>query len=408
MSSDIVKIISRLDPNNAQGHDMLSIQIIKLCGNSICKHLSIIIKDCLSEAKFPHEWKKDNVVPVHKKGTKQSLENYRPMSLLPICSKIFERLICNEMFTFFTENNLISPNQSGFRPGDSCVNQLLAITYEIYKSFDEGFEVRGVFLDISKAFEKVWHEGLLLKLNQNGISGNLLKLLRDFLSHRKQRVVINGQHSSWNNAGGGGVPQGSILGPLLFLIYINDLSNNLSSNFKLFADKLFSVVNNIHTSAATLSQGLKAITNWAFQWKIIFNSDLSKQAQEVIFSRKIKKLLHPTLLFNNIPLNNSLFQKHLGLTLDMKLNFSEHVKSITKKISKTMGLLRKFQQILRRSALLTIYKTFIRSWLDYADIIYDQAYNSAFDDQLESIQYNACLAITGAIRVLQQNIYTKS
>ena len=193
-SSDIIKIISRLDPNKAHGHDMLSIRMIKLCGNSICKPLSIIFKDCLSEGKFPHEWKKANVVPLHKKGNKQSLENYRPISLLPICSKIFERLIYNEMFTFFTENNLISPNQSGFRPGDSCVNQLLPITHEIYKSFDEGFEVRGVFLDISKAFDKVWYDGLLLKLNQNGISGNLFKFLRDFLSYRKQRVVLNGHH----------------------------------------------------------------------------------------------------------------------------------------------------------------------------------------------------------------------
>ena len=162
-----------------------------------------------------------------------------------------------------------------------------------------GFEVRGVFLDISKAFDKVWHEGLLLKLNQNGIFGNLLKLLRDFLSYRKQQVVLNGQHSPWDNANAG-VPQGSILGPLLFLIYINDLSNNLSSNCKLFADDtfLFSAVNNIHTSATTLCRDLNAITNWAFQWKIIFNPDLSKQAHDVIFSRKIKKLLHPTLLFN--------------------------------------------------------------------------------------------------------------
>ena len=239
--------------------------MIKLCENSICKPLSIIFKDCLNESKFPHEWKKANVVPVHKKGNKQSLENYRPISLHRICSNIFESLIYNEMFTFFTENNLISPNQSGFRPGDSCVNQLVAITHEIYKSFDEGFEVRGVFLHISKAFDKVWHEGLLLRLNQNGISGNLLKLLSDFLSSRKQRVVLNGQHSSWDNVTAG-VPQVCILGPLLFLIYINNLSNNLSSNCKLFADNtsLFSVVNNIHTSAITLSQDLKAITNWAF------------------------------------------------------------------------------------------------------------------------------------------------
>ena len=140
------------------------------------------------------------------------------------------------------------------------------------------------------------------------------------------------------------------------------MPNNLSSNCKLFADdtSLFSVVNNIHTSATTLSQDLWSITNWAFQWKMIFNPDLSKQAQEVIFSRKIKKLLHPTLLFNNIPLSNSLFQKHHVLTLDVKLNFSEHIKSIAKKINKAMGLLRKFQQILPRSSLLTIYKTFIR------------------------------------------------
>ena len=220
------------------------------------------------------------------------------------------------MFTFFTENNLIYPNQSGFRPEDPCVNQLLLVIHKICKSLDEGFEVRGVFLDISKALNKVWHEGLLFKLNQTGISGNLLKLLCDFLSCQKQQVVLNGQHSSWDNAIIG-VPQGSILRPLLFLIYINDLPNDLSSNCKLFANdmSLFSVVNNIHTSAATLSQDLNAITNWAFQWRMIFNPDLSKQAQEVIFSRKIKKMLHATLLFNNIPLSNSLFQKHLGLTL---------------------------------------------------------------------------------------------
>ena len=128
-------MISHLDPNKANGHDILSIRMIKICGNSICK--------------------KAYVIPVHKKGSKQSLKKHRPISLLPICSKIFERLIYNEMFTFLTETNLISPNQSGFRPGDSCVNQLLAITHEICKSFNEGFEVRGIFLDISKAFDKV-------------------------------------------------------------------------------------------------------------------------------------------------------------------------------------------------------------------------------------------------------------
>ena len=120
------------------------------------------------------------------------------------------------------------------------------------------------------------------------------------------------------------------------------------------------MINIIRTSATTLRKDLNSITNWDFQWKMIFNPDLSKQAQQAIFSRKIKKLLHPTLLFNNIPLRKSLFQKHLGLTLDTKLNLSEAIKSITKKISKTMDLLREFHQILARSSLPTIYKTFIR------------------------------------------------
>ena len=154
---------------------------------------------------------------------------------------------------------MISPNQSGFRPGDSCVNQLIAITHKIYKSFDDGL---WVFLDISKAFDKVWHKGLLLKLSLNGISGNLLKLLRDFLYCRKQRVVLNGQNSSWENVNAG-VPQGSILGPLLFLIYINNLSNGVSSDCKLFANNksFFSVVNDIQSSAATLRNDLTVISN---------------------------------------------------------------------------------------------------------------------------------------------------
>ena len=124
---------------------------------------------------------------------------------------------------------MISPNQSGFRPGDYCVNQLLAITHEIYRSFDGGLEVRGVFLDISKAFDKIWHKGLLVKLSLSSIPGNLLKLLGDFLYFRKQQVVLNRQHSSWENVNTG-LPQGSILGPLLLLIYLNDLSNGVSSS----------------------------------------------------------------------------------------------------------------------------------------------------------------------------------
>ena len=143
---------------------------------------------------FPSVWKKSNVIPMHKKRDKQLIKDYRPVSLLPICGKIFERLIFNIVFKFLGNKNLLNPNQSGFRLSDSCVYQLLSITHEIFSSRDckPSLEVCSVFLDISKAFDKVWHEGLIYKLQTTGISGNLLKLLASFLSEWQQRVLLNG------------------------------------------------------------------------------------------------------------------------------------------------------------------------------------------------------------------------
>ena len=157
---DIVKIIRSLDQNKAHGHDEISICMIKLCASSISKPLHLIFRNCLETESFPKEWKKANIIPVHKKGDKQLITNYRPVSLLPICGKVFEKIIFNSLFVYLNNNNLLNSNQSGFRPGDSCVNQLISITHDIYKAFDANpsLEVKGVFLDLSKAFDKVWHD----------------------------------------------------------------------------------------------------------------------------------------------------------------------------------------------------------------------------------------------------------
>ena len=167
----------------------------------------------------------------------------------------------NEIFSLFIENDLISQNKSDFETVDTCTNQLLSITLEIFKSFDDGWEVRGVFLDISKTFDKVWHEGLLLKLRLKRISGNLLKFMEDFLAIRYHRIVLNWQVSKWA-AVKAGVPQGSIYGLLLFLIYNNNLSNELSSNPRLYADDtfLFSVVRDTNLLTNALNNALKLIT----------------------------------------------------------------------------------------------------------------------------------------------------
>ena len=166
------------------------------------------------------------------------------------------------MFNYFIENSLLSPHQSGFIPGDSCVQQLISITHEIYNAFDCNpyLEVRGVFLDISKAFDKVWHDGLIYKLKRNRITGDLLRLIESFLLDRYQRVVLNGQTSNLNKIKAG-VPQGSMLGPLLFLIYINDLPSELRCSAKLFADdtSLFSVVENVNETTANLNKDLENV-----------------------------------------------------------------------------------------------------------------------------------------------------
>ena len=155
-AEDIGKVIQGLDHNKAHGHDNISICMLKICGDTICKPLEMIFSQALTSGSFPSEWKIGNIVPIHKKSDKQNLINYRPVPLLPICGKIFERLVSGEMFRFFLENKLIAPHQSGFKPGDSCINQLLSITHEIYESFDDGLEVRSVFLDVSKAFDNIW------------------------------------------------------------------------------------------------------------------------------------------------------------------------------------------------------------------------------------------------------------
>ena len=158
--------------------------MIKLCDIALVFPLKLIFETCLREGVFPEMWKKANVVPIHKKNEKNLKENYRPISLLPVFGKIFEKLIYNTLYQHLESNSLLNPNQSGFHPGDSTVNQLLSIVNSISQAFDcdPPLDARSVYLDISKAFDRVWHEGLLYKLRRNGISGRLLLLIESFLA----------------------------------------------------------------------------------------------------------------------------------------------------------------------------------------------------------------------------------
>ena len=198
--------------------------MLELCDKSIAKPLCIIFKNCKLKKAFPNPWKKANVVPIHIKGEKDLIKSYRPVSRAPILENFFKRLIFNSFLKCIDKNELFNPNQSGFRPFRSCVNELLFINHDFFSNCDcdTPKDIRAVFLDISKVFDKIWLLGLIFKFKSFVISDDLLELLKNFLSNRFQRVVLNWQTFEWKKTNAG-VSQGSVLGPLFFLIYINHL-----------------------------------------------------------------------------------------------------------------------------------------------------------------------------------------
>ena len=407
----ILKIIRSLNPNKAHGWDEISIRMEKLSDVSLVTPLKIIFTNCLSQGVFPGIWKCANVVPVHKKNEKNLKSNYRPISLLTIFGKMLEKLMYNSLYSHLDSCDLLNPNQSGFRPGDSTVNQLISITHTIFTAFDcnPPLDVRSVYLDISKAFDRVWHDGLLYKLKRCGISGQLLSVLQSFLKDRKQRTVLNGQCSNWGDILAG-VPQGSILGPLLFLVYINDLTADLTCNVKLFADdtSLFKVVQQPYTAAEDLNHDLELISKWAHDWRMSLNPDPQKQAVELLLSKKRHEIDHPDIFFNNIPVKKVEEHKHLGIILDSKLSFSSHIKSAISKTRKGIGLLKYLSKYLPRHTLNELYKLYVRPNLDYGGVIYhippevcefsQTVILPNLMEKLESVQYSAALAVTGTWR----------
>ena len=336
------------------------------------------------------------------------ISNYRPISLLSALAKIFERIIYKNLYNHLFSNGLITANQSGFCPNDSCTNQLLSLVHEIHEAFDHrnSLEVRFVFLDLSKAFDKVWHDGLIFKLRQNGVEGKFLELIHNYLNNRSQRVMLNGTASARGPIKSG-VPQGSVLGPLLFLVFINDLECGIKSQVKFFADdtSLFSIVKDPNITADELNHDLNLINQWSWQWKMSFNPDPTKPVEEVLFSQKSNSPIHPPLLFNGAQVKRVTQHKHLGLILDSKLTFSDHVNTKISKARKSIGVIKHLAPYLPIKSRDQIFKMHVRPHLDYCDFIYHIPTKISESDpfefsesinylmkKLESTQYQAALA----------------
>ena len=258
-------MLKTLKLGKAAGPDAINNRILKeLSSRPLSFPLCDLFNFSLLKGKVSAIWKEANVTPVFKKDDPSCVSSYRPISLLNTIGKVLEKVIHKHFFNFFRDHNILTPLQSGFVPQDSTVKQLVDIYNTFCKALDEGKEVRAVFCDISKAFDRVWHRGLLYKLQAVVISGSLLQWFTDYLTNRKQRVVLPGVASNWLFFKAG-VPQGSILGPLLFLLYINDIVDDIQST----------LVSMLLLMAGQLNSDLATIHSWTKKWLVTFNPSKS-------------------------------------------------------------------------------------------------------------------------------------
>ena len=394
---EVESVLKSLALGKASGPNGLSNRILRELSNELSTPFCSLFNQSLRSGTFPTQYKEANVCPVPKKGDTSIVSNYRPISLLNSESKVFERLVFKYLYNHLQDNNSLSSLQSGFIPGDSTTNQLTFLYNTFCQALDSGKEVRAVFCDISKAFDRVWHSGLLHKLHAAGVTGEALAWFKNYLSDRKQRVVLPSTSSDWALIRAG-VPQGSILGPLLFLLYINDIVTDIGSNIRLFADdtSLYIIVDNPTTAADYLNMDLIKISRWAATWLVTFNPT---KTEALLFSRKLNRPQHPPLLMQNHQISEVEFHKHLGLYLSNDCTWHYHINYIKEKAWFRINIMRKLKFKLDRKSLETIYTTFIRPLIEYGDVIWDNC--TQYEKQeLDKIQNEAARIATGTTKLV--------
>ena len=393
-TKEVEDLLSSIDISKSIGPDGVHPRILKECAVVIAPSLTKLFNMSLTKGVFPKQWKVANVTPVHKKDAKSLTNNYRPISLLSIVGKVLEKIVFKRVFNYFRDNFLLSVFQSGFTPGDSTVNQLVNLYHILCEALDKKKEVRIVFCDISKAFDRVWHKGLIYKLECMGIRGILLKWFISYLDDRYQRVVIKGQKSSLGKIKAG-VPQGSVLGPLLFLVYINDITNVVNNQIRLFADDttLFITVDDPHEAALSMNIDLENINNWATKWLVNFNAQKTKS---MLVSRKLETV-NPPLFFNNVQIDEVESHRHLGILLNNKLSWHQHTDNIVTQARKRLDILHRMRYKLDRKALETLYFAFVRPLLEYGDVVWSDCDDYCIEN-IEKVEIDAARIVCGAIR----------
>ena len=324
--------LKALDPCKSPGADNIHPRLLKELSKVLAKPLTLIFNKSLEEGKLPSEWKKANVTAIFKKGDKSQANNYRPVSLTSIVCKILESFIRDSIQDFFENLGLYSKCQHGFRKKKSCTTQLLEVMEDFSKLFDKNENFDVIYLDFKKAFDSVPHHRLVKKLEAYGIANNLLLWIEDFLSNRTQKVIVGGEESKSSKVVSG-IPQGSVLGPTLFTIFINDLPECVSSICKIFADD--TKVYNHAKNKDQLQADLDKIQEWSDTWQLPFNASKCKCLH---FGKKNPE---HTYYLKDTPIGSCTEEKDLGVTFDNNLKFNEHICNVTNKANQIVGLIKR-------------------------------------------------------------------
>ena len=388
---DIIDAIKLIPTNSATGPDKFPAIILKECKEELAKPLYTIWRKSLDTGQIPSIYLQQTIVPIFKKGSKSCPENYRPVSLTSHLIKVFERVLRAKIVEYIESNNFLSPDQHGFRSGHSCLTQLLTHFQLILDILETGANADVLYLDFAKAFDKVDHKRLLRKLKSIGISDKVLNWLNSFLSNREQTVIINGKKSRSEKVQSG-VPQGTVLGPILFIIYINDITQVIRHSYiKIFADdsKLVKAIKSM-SDRELLETDLTSVVKWAADNKM----ELNKLKFQLLQHGNKNELKVSYNIDEITKVDKNTEVKDLGVTMSEDLSYEKHVTNITNDAKRQAGWILRLIRSREAEIMLMLYKTYIRCKLEYASPLWSPA-TVKLISQLEAIQRSVTSKIAG-------------
>ena len=367
--NEVYREVMKINIGKSSGLSEINSRVLKMAFKMLIPQLTVICNLSVKSTTYPDDWKKAIVVPIPKTGDLQEVGNYRPISLLPLPGKILERLIYNQITASLEEENFFTTFQHGFRKKHSTIHAILQLTNHINYNMDKGIPTAAVFIDFRKAFDCVCHTTFLKKLESTQLGPNMVCWVKDYLRNRQQAVLANNVKSS-NLQVQQGVPQGSILGPLFYIIYANDIPENMKSNIALYADDtvLYTSSRNGNKVKDTLQEDMDTLGQWCMTNGLTINADKTKV---MVFGNKKRRenLGDQNIAFEGKDIKTVTAYKYLGVKLDQSLKYDLHANAIIQRVSDKVNYLRRIRKFVNRQAALSIYKNMILPILEYGNVL---------------------------------------